>query len=132
VEHAREKYELSERLACQMVKQWRGTKRYNPIQRMDEDALTRTILTLVSEHCRYGYRRITALLRMVGWRVGKDRVQRIWHREGLKLPAKQWPWCRLRTLVLIDECTRECPAIRVARRVSGYVVIETLADVMLL
>jgi hypothetical protein len=38
------------------VKQWRGTKRYKPIQRMDEDALTRTIITLVSEYCRYGYR----------------------------------------------------------------------------
>jgi hypothetical protein len=54
------------------------------------------------------------------------------HREGLKLPAKQWPWCRLQTLVLIDECTRECLAIMVDRRVSRYVVIETLADVMLL
>jgi transposase InsO family protein len=37
----------------------------------------------------------------------------------------------VRTVVLIDECTRGCPAIRVARRVSSYVVIETLADVML-
>jgi putative transposase len=36
VEHAREKYELSERHACRLVKQWRGTQRYLPIQRMDD------------------------------------------------------------------------------------------------
>src|SRR6202049_304376 len=165
VEHAREKYELSERHACQLVKQWRGTQRYLPIQRVDEDAVTRTIITLASEYGRYGYRRITALLRMAGWQVGKDRVQRIWRREGLKVPAKQRPRRRLwlndgscvrlrperanhvwsydfvsamthdgrtlRMLTLIDEYTRECLAIRVARRLSSYEVIETLADVML-
>ena len=48
-----------------------------PLQRTDEDALTRTIITLASEYGRYGYRRITGLLRMAGWQVGKDRVQRI-------------------------------------------------------
>ena len=41
VEHAREKHELSERHACRLVNQWRGTQRYLPIQRVDEDALTR-------------------------------------------------------------------------------------------
>jgi len=66
VEHAREKYELSERHACRLVKQWRGTQRYLPIQRVDEDALTRAIITLASNYGRYGYRRITALLRMAG------------------------------------------------------------------
>jgi hypothetical protein len=48
------------------VKQWRGPQRYQPIQRLDEDALTRTIITLASEYGRYGNRRITALLRMAG------------------------------------------------------------------
>ena len=57
--------------------------------------LTRRIITLASEYGRYGYRRITALLRMAGWQVGKDRVQRIWRREGLKAPAKQRPRRRL-------------------------------------
>jgi hypothetical protein len=54
VEHAREKYELSERHACRLVKQWPGTQHYLPIQRVDEDALTRTIITLASEYGRYG------------------------------------------------------------------------------
>jgi hypothetical protein len=54
VEHAREKHELSERHACRLVNQWRGTQRYLPIQRTDEDALTRAIITLASEYGRYG------------------------------------------------------------------------------
>jgi hypothetical protein len=40
VEHAREKHELSERHACRLVQQWRGTQRYVPIQRVDEEALS--------------------------------------------------------------------------------------------
>lgn len=54
----------------------------------DEDALTRAIITLASEYGRYGYRRVTALLQAAGWQVGKDRVQRIWRREGLKVPSR--------------------------------------------
>jgi hypothetical protein len=48
---------------------------YDPT-RNDEDALTRAIIALASEYGRYGYRRITALLRGAGWTVGKDRVLR--------------------------------------------------------
>ncbi len=73
----------------------RGTQRYQPLRRIDEDPLTQAILTLASEYGRYGYRRITRLLRDSGWPVGKDRVQRIWRREGLKVPAKQKPRGRL-------------------------------------
>lgn len=105
------------------------------------------------------------MLQVSGWRVGKDRVQRIWRREGLKVPRKQRPRGRLwfndgscvrlrperprhvwsydfvsaqthdgrslRLLTLIDEYTRECLAIRVARRITSFGVIETFADVML-
>jgi hypothetical protein len=53
--------------------------------------LTREIVALASEYGRYGYRRITALLRDRGWKLGKDRVQRSWRREGLKVPQKQRP-----------------------------------------
>lgn len=44
---------------------------------------------------RYGYRRITAELHQAGWSVGKDRVQCIGRREGLKVPQKQQPRGRL-------------------------------------
>jgi len=159
------RYEVSERHACRLLGQGRGTQRYEPVRRVDEDALTRAIVVLAAQYGRYGYRRITALLQGAGWEVGKDRVERIWRREGLKVPQKQRPrgrlwlqdgscvrlrpqrpnhvWSydfvmamthdgrRLRMLTLIDEYTRECLAIRVARGLRSDEVIETLADVML-
>ena len=72
-----------------MANQPRGTQRYRAIRREDEDALTQAIVQLASQYGRYGYRRITALLKRAGWQVGKDRVERIWRREGLKVPQKQ-------------------------------------------
>jgi putative transposase len=91
----RERYQISERRVCRLLFQWRGTQRYQPTVGNDEDALTRAIIALASEYGRYGYRRITALLREAGWRVGKDRVERIWRREGLKVPRRQRPRGRL-------------------------------------
>jgi hypothetical protein len=55
----------------------RGTQRYRPTLREDEDALTLAI-QLASQYGRYGYRRITALLQRAGWQVGKGRVERSW------------------------------------------------------
>ena len=88
MERAQQQHGLTERHACRLLEQWRGTQRYEPIQCNDEDALTRAIVSLASKYGRYGYRRITVLLRSAGWQVGKDRVQRIWRREGLKVPAE--------------------------------------------
>ena len=95
VEHAREEYAVSERHACRLLGQWRRTQRYAAIPRIDEDALTAAIVALASAYGRYGYRRITALLQARGWPIGKDRVQRIWGREGLKVPQKQRARARL-------------------------------------
>jgi transposase InsO family protein len=47
------------------------------------------VIALASEYGRYGYRRVTALIRNGGWIVNRKRVERIWKREGLKVPAKQ-------------------------------------------
>ena len=55
---------------------------------IDEEILTARIVALASEYGRYGYRRITAMLRQEGWQVNHKRVERIWRREGLKVPAK--------------------------------------------
>jgi len=93
-QHARDKG-LSERQACRLVGQPRGTQCYQPTQRNDEDQVTQAIIALASEYGRFGYRRITALLLQAGWNVGKDRVQPIWRREGLKVPAQQKPRGRL-------------------------------------
>jgi putative transposase len=121
--------------------------------------------SIASQYGRYGYRRITSLLAAAGWQVGCDRVQRIWRREGLKVPKRQKPrgrlwlndgscirlrpqhrnhvWSydfveaqthdgrKLRLMTLIDEFTRESLAIRVARHINSFGVIETMADVIL-
>ena len=92
---ARARYGISERWACRLFHQWRGTQRYAPLRRVAEDALTAAIIALAGQYGRYGYRRVTALLNHSGWPVGKDRVQRIWRREGLKVPQKQHPRGRL-------------------------------------
>lgn len=55
----------------------------------DEERLTAAIIEMATQYGRYGYRRITALLRQAGWLVNKKRVERIWRREGLKVPRKQ-------------------------------------------
>lgn len=46
-------------------------------------------MTLACQYGRYGYRRLTALLRDEGWRINHKRVERIWGREGLKVPRRQ-------------------------------------------
>ena len=47
------------------------------------------IVELAKEYGRYGYRRITWLLQEEGWRVNHKRVERLWRREGLKVPRRQ-------------------------------------------
>jgi len=47
------------------------------------------MVELASQYGRYGYRRITAMLRDRGWRVNRKRIERLWRREGLKVPQKQ-------------------------------------------
>lgn len=47
------------------------------------------VTRLACQYGRYGYRRITALLRKEGWRVNHKCVERIWRQEGLKVPQKQ-------------------------------------------
>ena len=79
----------SERRACRVIGQHRSTQRKPRTPRQDEDVLTAAIIALATRFGRYGYRRITALLRRDGWHVNEKRVYRIWRREGLKVPQKQ-------------------------------------------
>lgn len=80
---------VSERRACAAVGHHRSTQRRPPKGRDDDVALTADIIELARTYGRYGYRRITALLRAAGWLVNVKRVARIWRREGLKVPMKQ-------------------------------------------
>jgi hypothetical protein len=153
---------VSERFACRVLGQHRSTQRKAAVVVEDEAALTAAIIALAVQYGRYGYRRITALLRRDGWTVNVKRVERIWRREGLKVPARQPKRARLwlndgaclrlrperpdhvwsydfvehrthngrkyRMLNVIDEFTRECLAIRVARKLKAYDVIDVLSD----
>jgi putative transposase len=128
----------------------------------DEPPLLTRIIQLASDYGRYGYRRVTALLRGEGWLVNHKRVERLWRQEGLKVPQKQPKRRRLwladgscvrlrpthtdhvwsydfvadrtsdgrafRMLTLIDEHSRECLAIDVARKLSSEDVLERLSD----
>ena len=85
----RDRFKVSQRRACKMLRQPRATQRYLPNIQVDEKPLTRRIIELASMFGRYGYRRITALLQEDGWWVNHKRVERIWRREGLKVPKKQ-------------------------------------------
>ena len=80
---------MSERMACRVLGQHRSTQRKAPKGRADDAALTADIVALATEYGRYGYRRIAAMLRAAGWAVNVKRVERIWRREGLKVPSKQ-------------------------------------------
>ena len=162
----RETLTVSERRACRVLGQVRRTQRYTPRVADDEAVLTANVVSLACEYGRYGYRRITALLQSDGWRVNHKRVERIWRREGLKIPRRQpkrgWLWlndgsiirlkperkghvwaydfvaCRtedgrpVRMLTVIDEFTRECMAIRTARRIRSDDVIHTFTELFVL
>ena len=161
VQQACHKLAVSERRACKVLGQARATQRRRASPPSDEKRLTEEIIALATKYGRYGYRRVTALLNnQKGWRVNHKRVERIWRREGLKVPKKQPKRGRLwlndgscirlrpehkdhvrsydlmvartgdgrafRILNIIDEFTRECLAIQVARRITSQDVIDQL------
>jgi len=85
----REELGVSERRACRVLGQARTTQRRELRVKDDEELLVAEIVDLASRFGRYGYRTVTGLLRLGGWHVNRKRVERIWKREGLKVPRKQ-------------------------------------------
>lgn len=83
------RYGISERRACKALGYGRSTIRRAPKDDADEDRLRHDMIRLSNRFGRYGYRRITAMLRAEGWRVNHKRVERLWREEGLKIPKKQ-------------------------------------------
>jgi putative transposase len=150
-----------------VLEQARATQRRNLSLPSDEEQLTNDIVVLATRYGRYGYRRITALLNNeYGWSVNHKRVERIWRREGLKVPKKQPKRSRLwlndgscirlrsehkdhvwsydfmtdrtangrpfKILNIINEYTRECLAILVARKITSHDVIDVLFELFIL
>ena len=89
VMHVRQTLVVSERRTCRVIGQHRSTQRKKPQGKVDEELLTADIIKLAREYGRYGYRRIAVMLKNAGWQVNAKRVERIWRREGLKVPMKQ-------------------------------------------
>jgi putative transposase len=89
VDEVQEAFGISERRVCRAIEQPRSSQRYI-LQIPDRDEpLTKRIVALAMRYGRYGYRRITAMLRAEGWWVNHKKVERIWRLEGLKVPQKQ-------------------------------------------
>lgn len=72
-----------------MLGQHRSTQRRIPRGRPDEEHLVADMIELARQYGRYGYRRVAVLLREAGWSVSDGRIERLWRREGLKVPHKQ-------------------------------------------
>ncbi|MEZ5879435.1 MAG: IS3 family transposase [Nitratireductor sp.] len=89
IDQVRHRLNVSERRACRVLCQHRSTQRKLPRGRADEELLIADMVELARQYGRYGYRRIAALLRDAGWQVNDKRVERLWRREGLKVPMKQ-------------------------------------------
>ena len=89
IEHITKKMQVSVRRACMVLGISRSTYNYHPFGIPLESVLTKRIVELALQYGRYGYRRITALLKSEGWQVNHKRVERIWRQEGLKVPARQ-------------------------------------------
>ena len=85
----RQRFGVSERRACQVLHQPRTTQRRQLQVPEDEPRLVAEMTALAQQYGRYGYRRIAALLGTAGWCVNHKRIENLWRREGLKVPAKQ-------------------------------------------
>lgn len=85
VHHLEKMFAVSQRRACAITGQPRSTQRLTPPSANKEEALARRIEALVRENPRFGYRRITAMLRLEGWQINAKRVYRIWRREGYRV-----------------------------------------------
>ena len=80
---------VSERTACRAVGLHRSSHRYRAGDAPERQRLVQAVVTLAHQHRRYGYRRITALLRRRGERVNHKRVWAIWREERLSLPRRR-------------------------------------------
>ena len=153
---------VSERRACRVLGQPRGTQRYQSLRPDDEPKLLHEMRSVARQRPRFGAKRIHKLLIERDWHVNHKRIHRLWKREKMQVPGKQhrrrrlklggsenscvrhqalhkdhvWSYDfvadrtedgrQLRFLVVIDEYTRECLAIEVARSFTAQDVIGVL------
>jgi putative transposase len=147
-------YGTSQRRVCQILSFQRSSCRYYSVA--DEQAALKIRLRdLASSRVSYGYRRLHILLQREGWKVNHKRVYRLYRKEGLRMrPKRHVTACRrmervaaagpndgwsmdfmsdelfdgrcIRLLTIVDNFTRESPAIEVGQRIGGHRVVEIL------
>jgi transposase InsO family protein len=151
---------------CRAIGQAWSSQRYEKRINEEDRRLTAAMHWLAMSRPRFGYRRITVLLRKEGWRVNVKRVHRLWKEDGLQIRKKQrrrrrmgtsanachrrkpryknhvWGYDfvserterggQLKMLNVVDEFTRECLTIEVARKFTGQDVVDTLAELFAL
>jgi len=155
VTQVREAVGCSTRWACRVVGLAASTWHYQP-RRDPQPALRARLRELAEAKRRYGCPRLIVLLRREGWQVNHKRVERLYREEGLQvrrrrrkrvavarqpLPVPTQPRERwsvdfvhdtladgrvFRCLTIVDDCTRECPAIEVAFGIPGARVVQVL------
>lgn len=68
----------------------RSSQRYlNRPKDNDDDSLRLALIRLAKQYGRYGYRKITRLLQIEGWKVKEKKIERLWREEGLQQPKRQ-------------------------------------------
>lgn len=155
VAHLRQEHGASERRACGLLGQLRSTQRYACKARPD-DGLREQVVRLAAERPRFGYRRLTALLRRKGWRVWHGRVHRITKELRLQVPRRKRKRLKgsrptecvltrpnqrwgmdfvsdsladgrtFRALAIVDHYTRQCLTIEVDLSLPGARVLRVL------
>ena len=152
---------VSQRRACRVLGQPRGTQRYQSRRPADETRLLGEMRRVARRRPRFGSPRVHQTIVATGWQVNHKRVHRLWKQEQMQVPRKQhrrrrlsgcsenscvrhraerinhvWSYDfvsdrtedgrKLKLLVVIDEYTRECLAIEVARCFTARDVVGVL------
>jgi putative transposase len=150
----------SGREACRYFSLHRSTYRYAAKELNGwQKGLRAAVRSYSLKKRKWGYIKITRLLKNDGWSVGKRQVQRIRRELGLRLPCRKprqrrcgvstglptkathrghvWCWDfihdrtvrggRLKMLTVVDEYTRECHLIHVARKIRAVDVLSQLS-----
>jgi len=79
-----ERFQISARRACKLAQIVRATWYYRS-QARDHSALRMRIRDIANSRPRFGYERITIMLRREGWDVGRKHVHTLYCLEGLQL-----------------------------------------------
>jgi len=87
IDFVRSAFRVSIRRACRTIRACRATYHYRS-RRPEQAPLRKRIREIAETRMRYGYRRITVLLRREGWHVNVKRVRRLYNLEGLQMRHK--------------------------------------------